>query len=91
MLTVLALLALGISIGYLIKNREKICKCFPPLVIFAVYILLFLLGASVGGNKTVICNLYSLGLKALILTLGGISGSVFVSMIVYKLFFKGNK
>ncbi len=91
MLTVLSILALGISIGYLIRNREKEVKYLAPITSASVYILLFLLGVSVGNNKTVICSLSSLGLKAMALTLGGILGSVFVSMIVYRFFFKGEK
>jgi len=53
--------------------------------------LLFLLGISVGTNETVIINLDTLGVQALLLTFGGVTGSVLLSFFTYNFFFKRKK
>jgi hypothetical protein len=50
--------------------------------------LLFLLGVAIGANEVIVKNLPVLGLKALLITLGGIIGSVMLSWIAYHLWFK---
>ena len=53
--------------------------------------LLFLLGISVGINEKIINNLDSIGIKALWITLGAITGSVLVSWMLYKTMFAPKK
>ena len=91
MFTVLALMATGVALGFLLKNKVKIIKLVDPAISIAIYILLFLLGVSVGKNETIINNLDTLGVQALILTVGGVGGSVVLSYFVYKIFFKTNE
>ncbi len=91
MFTVLILMAAGILLGFAVRNKTKIHKAADPLVNVAIYLLLFLLGISVGTNKAVINNLDTLGLQGLFLTLGGITGSVILAFFTYKIFFKTKK
>lgn len=87
MLTVLLLMTQGIVLGYLIRNVSGAVKYLDRLVNAAIYLLLLLLGISVGSNETIIRNLGTLGLTAIALTAGAVAGSVGLSYFTYKLFF----
>jgi uncharacterized membrane protein YbjE (DUF340 family) len=87
MFTVLLLMLLGMVLGYLIRNRQKAVKLIERLINWAIYLLLLLLGISVGANQTIMKNLATLGVTALALTLGAMAGSVGLAYFTYKLFF----
>ncbi len=88
MLTVITLLTLGILLGFLLSNKEKIIGYVDQLTNWSIYLLLFLLGISVGVNEKIIKNFGEIGIKATILTAGAILGSVVISYFTYKLFLK---
>jgi len=88
---VLAIMILGMGIGLFIGNRPKIIKIVGILTSFSIFLLLFLLGIGVGTNDKIINNLHSIGLQALILTLGAILGSLICAYLVYKFFFRTEK
>jgi len=88
MLTVITLLTLGILLGFLLSNKEKIIGYVDQLTNWSIYLLLFLLGISVGVNEKIIKNFGEIGIKATILTAGAIFGSVVISYFTYKLFLK---
>ena len=87
MFTVLLLMTAGIIVGYLARNVSGAVKYLDRLINAAIYLLLLMLGISVGSNETIIRNLGTLGLTALALTLGAVAGSVGLSYFTYKLFF----
>lgn len=91
MITVLTLMTIGIVLGFAIQNKSKIVKSIDPMINIAIYVLLFLLGISVGVNETIISNLDTLGAQALLLTFGGVMGSVVLAFFTYKFFFKTKK
>lgn len=91
MFIVLTLMIIGVALGLYIQSKPRFLKLIDPLVNIAIYLLLFLLGISVGINETVINNLGTLGIQALLITLGGIVGSVVVSSFVYLLFFRSKE
>lgn len=91
MFTVLAIMSAGIILGYLIRNKIRFIKYIDPSINIAIYLLLFLLGISVGGNRTVMDNLGSLGFNALLLAAGAVAGSVGLSYLTYKLFFADHR
>lgn len=88
MLTVVAIMAVGIALGYLIRNYKVLVKTADRLVMWAIYLLLFLLGIAIGANEVIMKNLHLLGLKALAITIGGIMGSVLLAWLFYHLWFK---
>lgn len=90
MIAVLSFMVLGILIGIVFNNRKKFISIIDKLTNWAIYALLFLLGISVGLNKTIINHLDSIGAKALIITIGAVFGSIVMALITYKLFFKKN-
>ena len=70
MAIVLGLMVAGIFIGYFLRRNEKILRINEKLVSGAIYLLLFFLGIMVGTNKQVLNHFDTLGMQALIITLG---------------------
>lgn len=87
---VIALFAVGIGIGWLIREKEKVRKGVDSAVTWSVYLLLFLLGISVGVNEDIINNFSRIGYQAFWLTIGAVAGSVILAKVVYQFFFKSN-
>lgn len=85
---VLAIMILGIGIGLIIGNKPKIIKIIGALTSFSIFLLLFILGIGVGTNDKIINNLHSIGIQALILTIGAVLGSLICAYFTYNLFFK---
>lgn len=53
-----------------------------------VYLLLFLLGISVGVNDEIVGNMVAIGFKALFLSTGAMLGTLILAYLVVRLFFK---
>jgi uncharacterized membrane protein YbjE (DUF340 family) len=91
MITVLLVMLAGIAIGFVINRFPKAIRANDKLISWAIYLLLLLLGISVGLNNTIIQNLDKIGLQAAIITLGAISGSVLSLWLIYHLYFQTKK
>ena len=87
MVTVIIIMCLGIVLGYLIRNRKLWVRLADKLTMWAIYLLLFLLGIAIGTNEVIVKNLPTLGLKALLISMGGVLGSVLVAWLAYRLWF----
>lgn len=87
MITVLLLMVAGILAGLWLGKFPLIMKVNDRLISWAIYLLLFLLGVSVGTNEKVIQSLDSIGLQALLLTVGALAGSIATGWIIYRAFF----
>ena len=68
MLIVIGLMVSGILLGYLFRERNL--KFVQKLITWAIFILLFLLGLSVGVNDQIMNNLDTIGIDALCITWG---------------------
>lgn len=88
MLTVVIIMTLGMLIGYLLRSKTHIFKKVDRWVSLTIYLLLFLLGVSVGKNDIVVKNIHHIGIQALIITLAAIAGSVILCGVVYFFFFR---
>lgn len=88
MIIVLGLMSLGIIIGWIFHSREKFLKLSGLLTNWSIYLLLFLLGLSVGANEKIVANFDKIGLLAISLTLFAVVGSILCAWLVYHLFFK---
>jgi uncharacterized membrane protein YbjE (DUF340 family) len=88
MIVILIVLTGGIVLGFLMRNHERMIRTADRIMNWTIYLLLFLLGLSVGVNETIIRNIHTIGVRALILTAGAIVGSVIVSYIVSRFFFR---
>ncbi len=88
MITVIAIMFAGILFGYLIRSKSLLIKINDKLIMYAIYLLLFILGISIGANEIIMKNLPTLGLKALAITLGGVLGSIGLAWFTFVRFFK---
>jgi len=75
MTPILALLALGCAIGYLLRDRARVLAWTGKVTNLSSYCLLFLLGVSVASTPGISDNLLLLGHPALLLSISGILGS----------------
>ncbi len=88
---VITLFAVGILLGRLLREKDKARRNVDLALTWSVYLLLFLLGISVGINEEIIGNFSRIGYKAFWLTIGAVGGSIILAKIVYIIFFKGNE
>lgn len=80
MLVVIACMFLGILVGFL--TRKKSLKHTWAILTFLIWMLLFLLGISIGSNQAVMNNLAPIGLEALLITLMATLGSCLAAKIL---------
>lgn len=73
-------------LGYLLRkqNLNRIHKVITVLI----WLLLFILGAEVGGNEAIIKGMHTIGLEAVVLTLGGTLGSVIAAWLLWRALYK---
>ncbi len=88
MITILLSLSAGVLIGLLIIRKPKLHKVNNQLLNWAIYLLLFLLGISVGTNDEVIRNLDKIGYEAVAIAVASIVGSVLLSSLLFKILFR---
>ena len=79
---------LGVLVGAGLRAKQRLVMLNDRLTTYAIYLLLLLLGISIGSNKTIVSNLPILGVKALVITLGAVAGSVLLALVTYRIFFK---
>lgn len=91
MLPVIILFIVGFGVGLLIRPWLKTTKPIEYMVTIAIWLLLFILGAGVGINQIVMRNLPTLGIWALIIAAGAVSGSIAAIYFVQLYFFSQNK
>lgn len=79
MVDVMVVLAAGVLTGLLLRKRGRFLLFAGKAAVIVVFALLFLLGLSVGANKTVLGNLRQVGVNAALITAAGIAGSVLLA------------
>ena len=88
MIAILIVLSAGILMGLLLVRQTGIHQLNNHLLNGAIYLLLFLLGISVGSNREIIQNLGKIGYEAILIAIASIAGSVLLSGVLFKLLFK---
>jgi uncharacterized membrane protein YbjE (DUF340 family) len=91
MIIVVTIMTAGIVLGYLIRSKTLWIKINDKLIMWAIYLLLFVLGITIGANEIIMKSLPTLGLKALAITIGGIFGSISLAWFTYIQFFKNKE
>ncbi len=66
MLTVISIMLIGIVAGYLLR-RHRI-TCISRVITVLIWALLFLLGVEVGSDSRIVQGLWSLGLRAVVIS-----------------------
>ncbi len=88
MIAILTVLSAGILLGLLIVKKPKLHLFNTHLLNWAIYLLLFLLGISVGTNREVIQNIGKIGYEAIAIGIFSIAGSVLLSALLFKFLFR---
>lgn len=76
----------GMLLGYLLRKRDL--KKIHQIITLLIWLLLFILGIEVGSNEQIIKGLHTIGLEAVILTLGGTLGSVIAAWALWRVLYK---
>lgn len=82
MLKIVMIMLCGIGTGYLLRNKKL--GAIGRVITTLIWLLLFLLGIEVGSNPRIIHGLQTLGLEAVLLTLGGCIGSALFAWALWK-------
>ena len=86
MFTIIGLMLTGMLLGYLLRRRDL--KKIHQIITLLIWLLLFILGIEVGSNEQIIKGLHTIGLEAVILTLGGTLGSVIAASALWRVLYK---
>ena len=86
MFTIIGLMLTGMLLGYLLRKRNL--HRIHTVITVLIWARLFILGIEVGGNEQIIQGLHTIGIEAVILTLGGTLGSVVAAWALWKALYK---
>ena len=90
MFIIVGIMLLGVLVGFLLRNKK--ISWIQSLITLFIWLLLFLLGVDVGGNPDIINNLPTLGVEALIITIGAVLGSAICAALLWRAVYnKGKK
>ena len=88
MLAIFAALIIGIFIGAFNLLPAKGFQIIDKLMGVILFLLIFTLAVGVGSDEMIFANLSSLGLKALLLSVGAIIGSILLLYMVKQKWFR---
>ena len=81
MLIVVVIMLCGIAVGYLF--RKKNTRFVSHVITALIWLLLFLLGIEVGSNPRIVGGMQTLGIEALLLTIGGAVGTTLCAWLLW--------
>lgn len=81
-------LAGGVPFGFLFRKSGFAVKWTDKLLTLSVWVLLFLLGFGLGGDKNLMVQIKDLGIQAFCITFFAVLGSLVFAYLVAKLWYK---
>ncbi len=90
MFTILTIMFAGILCGRLTRRYPDIRRTAGRLLLPVICLLLLAMGVGIGANTQVMHHLSTLGLQALIITVGAVAGTILCAWIVYTRFFRAH-
>ena len=84
MIVILIIMFAGIALGFVFRKKRYVIALFDKLTSLSIYLLLFLLGLSIGNNELIINQFGRIGIDAILLAFSGIGGSVMFAYFTYK-------
>ena len=81
MLIVVSLMLCGIAVGYMLRNKNT--RIVSRIITVLIWLLLFLLGIEVGSNPRIVGGMQTLGIEALVLTIGGAVGTTLCAWLLW--------
>ncbi len=88
---ILILLLAGTLAGFAFSGSKKVFSITDKATLYIIYALLFFMGLSVGSKPEIMKNLTEIGIKALMISLFAIAGSVFTAFFLYRFIFRKNE
>lgn len=85
MITEIACIAVGIPLGFALRHRQAAIRCVDRLTSWSIYALLFLLGLSLGTDDELISRAGDLGMRAVVISLCSLMGSVLAAWVLQRL------
>ena len=82
MLIIVAIMLCGIAVGYLLRNWDT--RFISHVITALIWLLLFLLGIEVGSNPRIVMGMQTLGIDAVLLTIGGALGTTLFAWLLWK-------
>ena len=89
MFSIIATMVTGITLGYLFRHLE-ILQNPEKTISLTIFLLLFIMGITIGSNDELIQNLGNFGWQAAIIAFAATCGSVLASWLVMRFFFKND-
>lgn len=86
MFQIVGVMLAGVGVGYVFRHVGWLQKT-GKTISGTIFLLLFLLGLSIGTNPSVFANLSALGFQAFLLAVAGTFGSVLAAWFVYRFIF----
>ena len=83
-LVLLALMIGGGAIGYFFREKKKLISGAGRFITYVVYVLLLVMGLSVGINDELFRDLPRVGLQSLVITIFALAGSIFFAWLFGK-------
>lgn len=71
----------GIAVGYMLRNKNT--RIVSRIITVLIWLLLFLLGIEVGSNPRIVMGMQTLGIEALLLTIGGAVGTILCAWLLW--------
>ena len=71
----------GIAVGYMLRNKNT--RIVSRIITVLIWLLLFLLGIEVGSNPRIVMGMQTLGIEALLLTIGGAVGTTLCAWLLW--------
>ena len=81
MLIIVAIMLCGIAVGYMLRNKNT--RIVSRIITVLIWLLLFLLGIEVGSNPRIVGGMQTLGIEALLLTIGGAVGTTLCAWLLW--------
>ena len=82
MFTIISIMFTGIGIRYLLRDLRFLQKVEKSISL-TIFLLLFVLGLSIGSNSLIINNIGKFGWQAIVLATLSILGSLLASFLVF--------
>jgi len=82
MFTVLGCMLVGIIAGFILRKKQF--KIIQKVLFVLIWLLLFLLGAEIGSNPTVVRQTGKLGFDALLIGVAGTLASIIAAGLLWK-------
>lgn len=89
MFTVIGLMFAGVVTGFLLRKKRLVW--LNRLITCLIWVLLFVLGVEVGGNRQIMEGLATLGVEAVVITFFAVFGSCIAAWGLWFLIYKKEK